>query len=88
MQCSKYSIRGFYFSISEELCFPELTFLESLLSKFQTCVRSSQDRILWLSQAEMDSSVIDKYLTYLGADLSSVMSSLQHAQSMDHPPDL
>ena len=70
-------------SISEELCFPELTFKDTLLDKFRSCVQSSQDRILWLSKAEMDSSVAEKYLTYLGPDLSAVMLSLQHAQSLD-----
>lgn len=71
----------------EELCFPEITSKERLLSKFHACVQSSQDRILWLSPSEMETSVAEKYLTYLGPDLSNVMTSLQNAQSQDFGSD-
>jgi hypothetical protein len=58
---------------------------EKLLRSFKEHIETAQNRILWLSNKEMDEQVANTYSTYLGhlCDLSKTMAELSRQNSSE-----
>ena len=74
-----------FYDISEEICISSVHTKEKLLRSFKSCIESSQNRILWLSNKEMDEQVANVYPTYLGhlCDLSKTITELSRKYSFE-----
>ncbi|XP_060564527.1 uncharacterized protein LOC132723766 [Ruditapes philippinarum] len=73
---------GHYF---EEICISSVHTKEKLLRSFKEHIETAQNRILWLSNKEMDEQVANTYSTYLGhlCDLSKTMAELSRQNSSE-----